>query len=218
MSDETTKAWNRIARALASELPGDWTVGRSGIARIIVRKPVDWVLVWAGLDRIRRDSDPYLIGGEVPLVDRFQLSVGHGIRSDQMPNHPRVVNLLEPTAPDLVLRFVSEHLLPRVEPWTPDRLAAEAEAQLAVAADRREPPMVFASAAGWRVVNDNGSPVEPATQAVAWYENAYSPDDAAWYRELLQAWETGGRSAALGYLEDERRTALTKLKLEGIQG
>lgn len=214
MSDETAKAWSRIAKALAAQLPGEWTIGRTGINTILVRRPVEWVLVWAGVDRIRRDSDPYLIGGEVPLVGPFQLSVGHGLRSDQVPGQARVVDLATPTAPELVGRFISEQLLPRIDEWTPARLAAESEAQLAQPDDQRQPPIVFPEAAGWRVVLDSGSPVEAAKQAIAWAEDAYSPDDAAWYRDLLQAWESGGREAALRYLEGQRDAALAGLKLK----
>ena len=214
MSDETAKAWNRIAKSLVSQLPGEWTTGRSGIRTILVRKPVDWVLVWAGVDRSRRDSDPFLIGGQVQLVDRFQFTVGHGIRSDQLPDHPSKVDLTDPTATEVVRAFITEGLLPRLDQWTPDRLAAEAEDQLAIPDEERGRPLVYPLAAGWRVVNDTGSPVEPASQAVAWFKDAYSPDDAAWYSDLLQTWQDGGRPAALKYLEDQRAAALASLKLK----
>lgn len=214
MSDETAKAWSRIAKTLVSRLPGEWTTGRSGIRTILVRKPVDWVLVWVGLDRVRRDSDPYLLGGLVQLVERFELSAGHGLRSDQLPDYPGRVDLTEPTATEVVEKFITEHLLPRVDPWTPDRLAAEAEEQLATPDEQRGRPIVFPLAAGWRVVNETGSPVEPATEAAAWFKDAYSPEDAAWYNDLLQAWQDGGRPAALKYLEDQRAAALASLKLK----
>jgi len=141
MSDETAKAWNRIAKSLVSQLPGEWTTGRSGIRTILVRKPVDWVLVWAGVDRSRRDSDPFLIGGQVQLVDRFQFTVGHGIRSDQLPDHPSKVDLTDPTATEVVRAFITEGLLPRLDQWTPDRLAAEAEDQLAIPDEERGRPL-----------------------------------------------------------------------------
>lgn len=214
MSDEAAKAWGRIAKSLVSQLPGEWTTGRSGIRMILVRKPVDWVLVWAGLDRTRRDSDPYLIGGEVALVEPFVLSAGHGLRSDDVFEYPSRVDLTAPTAPEIVEKFITEHLLPRVEEWTPDRMAAEAEDQLGIPEEERGGPLVYPSAAGWRVVNDTGSPVEPASRAAAWYQDAYSPDDASWYNDLIRAWKDGGRPAALKYLEDQRATALAGLKLK----
>lgn len=213
MSDETAKAWVRIAKSLTSELPGEWTTGGNGIRTILVRRPIEWVLVWVGLDRVRRDDDPYLMGGLVQLVDRFRLSAGHGLRSDRLPEGPGQVDLTEPTAPDVVRQFITEHVLPRVDEWTPDKLAADAEAQLAIPAEQRGRPLVYQSAAGWRIVNDTGSPVEPASEAAAWFKRALSPADADWYNNLLQAWQDGGRPTALKYLEDQRAAALAGLKL-----
>ncbi len=213
MADEGGKAWQRIARALAPELPGGWRVGGSGIRTVVAREPIDWVVVWFGASRVRRDDIPCLIGGEASLVGPpFNLSVGHGLRSDTRRDAPKRIDLTEPDATELVRSFVLDDVLPRVKPWTPEALAQEAEAQLAMPLAERGRPLRFPDAAGWRVVLDQGSPEQPVAEFEAWEEGA-AAEDIEWYRKLLQAWQSGGRDAAMSYLAERRDQALTDLKL-----
>lgn len=214
MADETVKAWQKISKQLAAELPGEWKIGRSGIKTLLVRQPVEWTVLWVGIGRVRRDDRPRLLGGITPLVREFDdVSITHGVSMPVRPGGPVDVDLTTPDALDTVREFV-DVVLERTANWTPERLAAEAEEQLGQAPDDRGTPLTFPDAAGWRVVLDTGDPVGPAREAASWWEKAAAPEAAPWYRKLADAWETGGRTAALQFLEKSRDAAVESLKLK----
>lgn len=214
MADETVKAWQKISKQLAGQLPGEWSIGRSGIKTLLVRQPVEWTVLWIGIGRVRRDDRPRLLGGITPLVREFDdVSVMHGVSMPVRPGGPVDVDLTTPDAIDTVREF-ADLVLERTADWTPERLAAEAEEQLAQAPDDRGTPLTFPDAAGWRVVLGTGDPVGPAREAAAWWEKAAAPEAAPWYRNLADAWETGGRPAALQFLEKTRDAAVESLKLK----
>lgn len=213
-TDPAGKAWQSIARDLVERLPGRWRTAGTGIRTVLVREPIEWVVVWVGTSRMRKSDPPYLMGGEAELVGPpFTLAKGHGIRSDERRGKP---SQIDPTAPDAaaaIEAFVVEDVLPRVDPWTPERLAAVAEEQLVVPMRERGRPIIFQNAAGWRVILSDESPEDPAEQAAGWFGESGSPEEAEWYRQLAAAWRSGGRAEALRYLEGERTKALASLKL-----
>lgn len=214
MADETVKAWQKIVKQLANSLPGQWSVAGSGLRTLLVKQPVNWVVLWIGISRVRREDHPRLMGGITPLVREFEhVSVTYGLTTPIRPGEPADVDLTTPDAVDVVRQFV-EAVLETVASWTPERLAEKAEEQLGEAPDDRARPFTFVDAAGWRVVLDTGNPVQPAHAAVEWFENASAPEAAAWYRSLIAAWESGGRDAALDFLEANRAAALKSLKLK----
>lgn len=213
MVDETVKAWQVVTKRLCDTLPGEWSIGRSGVKRLLVRRPVEWVVTWVGISRVRREDRPRLLGGLTPLVGHFtDVSVLHGLSTPVAPGAPGDVDLTASDAADTVSTFV-EAVLDRASPWTPERLAAEAEEQLAEAPEERGRPLCFQHAAGWRLVLGTGDPLGPAREAADWFEEAYAPKVAVWYRHLADACETGGRTAALRVLEDTRGSAVESLKL-----
>lgn len=214
MADETVKAWQKITKQLRATLPGEWVIGRSGVKTLLVRQPVEWTVLWVGIGRVRRDDRPRLLGGITPLVREFDdVSVTHGVSMPVRPGGPLDIDLTSPEAMDAVRGFV-DVVLERTANWTPERLAAEAEEQLAQAPEDRGRPLTFPDAAGWRVVLDRGDPVGPAREAAAWWEKAAAPEAAPWYRNLADAWETGGRPAALHLLEASRDAAVESLQLK----
>lgn len=212
MADEGGKAWQRALREVVPQLPGEWAIGRPGAKAIIAQQPIEWRLVWVGMDRVRATTTPFLIAGVVPLASPFALRYTNGLRSDYSRG-PGKIDLLSPDVADTVLRFVVADAIPVVNSWPAARMAAVAEEQFAQPPDQRGRPLRYPDAAGWRVVNDTGSPVEPAQQAADQLKASYSPDEAAWYEALVAAWNSGGRPAALAYLEQQRAAALVSLKL-----
>jgi hypothetical protein len=214
VADETVKAWQRITRELVASLPGEWSIARSGVKTALIKKPVEWTVLWIGISRVRRDENPVLMGGITPLVRAFNdLSVSRGLTTPVRPGDPRSYDMTAPDAADDVRRF-TEAVLTTVADWTPARLAEKAEEQFAELPDVRAHPITFIDAAGWRVVLDSGDPVEPARAAVEWFEKAASPANVSWYRDLIGAWESGGRDAALDFLEANRAAALESLKIK----
>ena len=217
MADETVKAWQRIARQLGASLPGEWSIARSGLRTALTKQPVEWTVLWVGISRVRRDDQPSLMGGITPLVRPFNdLSVSRGLTTPVRPGDPSSYDLTAADAEDQVRRF-TEAALDSVADWTPVRLAEKAEEQFATAPDDRVRPITFIDAAGWRVVLDSSNPVEPAHAAVDWFEKASSPANVSWYRNLISAWESGGRAAALALLEANRAAALESLKLKSVK-
>lgn len=213
MADETVKAWQKIVKQLAGSLTGEWSIGGSGVRTMLVRQPVEWVLLWVGISRVRREDRPRLMGGITPLVRQFDgVSVTYGLSTPVRPGAPADVDLTGPDAMDVVDTFVKA-VLEEVAPWTPERLAARAEEQLAEAPEDRGRPLTFVDAAGWRVVLNTGDPVEPALAAADWFDKAYGSKRAPWYRDLAGAWQSGGRDATLAFLEANRAAALESLKL-----
>ena len=213
MADETAKLWPRVAAGATARLPDSWVLGGRGIRAVLVRQPVEWLLVWVGLDRVRRDDDPYLMGGIRPLLQPFSLGYRIGLRSDERLDAPARISMSAPDAEDQVEQFVTRGLMPLVDLWTTDKFAAEAEKQFAQPPEQRERPLAYPEAAGWRVLAGTGSPLEPARQAAQEYGSIGGADLAAWYETFAAAWESGGRPAALALLEEQRSAALTQLKL-----
>lgn len=142
----------------------------------------------------------------------FFLNYGRGLRSD-LSHAPGTVDLLARDAAEVVERFIVDQALPVVEAWPVARMAEAAEAQWAQLPSERGSRLSYPEAAGWRVVNDAGSPVKVATQAAADWRARYEPDWADWYDALVAAWEAGGRPTALSYLVEQRDAALSGLKL-----
>lgn len=214
MADETVKAWQEIVKQLAGSLPGEWSVARSGVKTLLVKQPVDWVVLWVGISRVRRDDEPRMMGGLTPLVAEFgDVAAFHGLSTPIRPGAPHTVDMTANDAADAAREF-SEAVLNTVAPWTPERLAAEAEDQLSEAPDARGRPLTFPYAAGWRVVRGTADPTGPAREAADWFERKSAPKRAPWFRNLADAWETGSRDAALAFLEANRATALESLKLK----
>ncbi len=213
MVDEGAKAWQRAVRELASRLPGEWVVGRPGPKAILVRKPIEWRLVWVGLDRIRSTMTPRVIAGAAPLVYPFSLRYASGLRSDTWRDGPPNVDLLSPELTGAVERFVVDAGLPVVDSWPEQRMTEVAEQQFAEPAERRHPPRRYLEAAGWRVVNNAGSPAEPARQAADECRKLDYAEGVQWFESLLAAWQAGGRSAALTYLEEQRAAVLDGLNI-----
>jgi len=114
---------------------------------------------------------------------------------------------------EVVERFVLDVGLPRVS-WSARDFAAAAEEQYAQPHQERGRPLSNPQAAAWRVILETGSPVEPALEAAAWFEDtSHASDAATWYRALVQAWNSGGRAAALAFLTTNRDDAVAALKL-----
>ncbi|GAB3916919.1 hypothetical protein GCM10011575_33070 [Microlunatus endophyticus] len=213
MADETVKAWQKIAKQLRGTLPGEWSVARSGVRTLLVRQPIDWVVVWVGISRVRRDDMPGLIGGLTSLAGYFNdVNASHGLSTPVGPDSPRTVDLTTPGALDEVSSFATA-VLDKVADWTPERLAAEAEEQLAQAPDTRGRPLTFQHASGWRAILGTADGFEPAKEAAEWFAKALAPEYATWYEDLATAWQSGGRAAALQFLQDSRTAAIDSLKL-----
>lgn len=212
MADSASKNWQAIVKGLSAELPGQWRVGRPGAKAILVRCPTEWTLSWVGLDRPRQTTEPYLLAGVAELVGPFSMTYYHGLRSGDRGG-PKTVDLLQEDARAHVRNFVLDHALGVFDRWTPQALAAEAEEKFALPPAQRGRPMVYPLAAGWRVALGEGSPEVPASQAAQEFEANYGPKEAVWYRDLGQAWQTGGRTAALDYLKGHRDAVLASLKL-----
>jgi len=211
--DDNARAWQQMAKLLRPRLPGEWTQGRSGIRTVLVRQPVEWVLTWVGAVRSRRSNNPTIWVAQTPLVSEWRggLALGHGVTSDR-PG-PGQIDFTRPDAAEVVERFVLDAGLPRVS-WSARDFAAEAEEQYAQPHAERGRPLVCIDAAAWRVILETGSPVEPALEAAAWLEDtAMASDEGAWHRALVDAWNSGGRAAAMTFLTTNRDAAVASLKL-----
>jgi hypothetical protein len=138
-----------------------------------------------------------------------------GLRSDEVWPEPsyRTVSLSAPDAAEQIQLFFEEQAWPQMQRGSYEGHAELAEQQLAQPVAERQPPWVFPDAAGWRVVLESGSPVEPARQAIDKLRSLDADDEVAFYEGLVEAWESGGRSAALSYLGEQRDATLTRLKL-----
>jgi hypothetical protein len=212
VADPNGARWPRLLKELAPTLPGDWDVrGGRGAKALVIRQPVKWTFTWIGLYRVRVADDPYLMVGLVPLVMPFSLNLTHGQRSDS-GGGPGTFNLVADDATAEIRRYLLDDALPDLDPWTEPFLAQIAEVSLNRPAAERGSPH-FLEAAGWRVVNDTGCPVEPAEEAIAFCHERSAPEEAAWYKALIEAWNHGGRTAGLTYLEQHRNDGLRRLKI-----
>ncbi len=183
-----------------------------GASAVLVREPVEWTLTWVGLNRLRKTNTPFLMAGVVPLVEPFSFTgAPYGLRSDAA-RRPGTVDLLAADTFAVVESFVLDDALPVLDSWTPERLADRAEANFALPAGERGHPE-FSSAAGWRAVNDSGSPVEPAREAAELLRAREAEDLAGWYESLVMSFEEGGRPRALEFLEEQRHAGLTRMKV-----
>lgn len=212
MADSASRSWQAIVKNLSAELPGEWVVGRPGAKAILVRRPTEWTLSWVGLDRVRQTTTPYLLAGVVELIGPFSLSYEYGLRRGD-GGGPKTVDLLHEDAQAQVRSFVVDQAVGVFDRWTPEALAAEAEEKFALPLAERGRPMLYPSAVGWRVVLGTGSPKVPAREAAEEFEANYGPKEAVWFRDLGGAWQAGGRTAALNYLEQHREAVLASLKL-----
>lgn len=213
MADTTGAAWVRIAREVAPTLPGTWVVrGGRGVKAVLVREPYDWSFSWVGLYRVRAEDDPYLMAGVVPLVTPDPgFAASYGLRSDRVRHRPPTVNMLAEDAAERVRLFIVEDALPRMHPWNDEALAASAEENCL--GDRPGFEFAMLQSAGWRVLTGTGSPVEPARVAVEHCKHVYAPELVPWYEALSAAWENGGRTSALQFLQEHRSATLKQLKL-----
>lgn len=181
---------------------------------MLVSRPDEWILWWIGLDRVRRDQPTCLAAGAVELAAPFALTYRHGLRSDATRRKPNRVDLLSDDAETWIRDFVVGDAIPALEAWPRERMKQIAEDDLAYPPEQRAWPLVAPFLAGWRVVEDAGSPQEPAEHAIQVLATKPGTDAmAAWYRALLDAWESGGQPAALEFLEDQRAATLASLKL-----
>jgi len=211
------KLWRDLLNRLAPTLPGDWQVRGTGRQVVLVKQPVEWTLPWLGMSRTRTTDDPYLMAGVTPLVGPvLALTAEFGLRSDEVRPRPAYVkvSLSAPEAEEQVRSFFMNDAWPRMQQGTYEGHAARAERQFAQPAAERRPPWVFQQAAGWRVVLETGSPVEPARQGLEKFESLGAGENLfAFYRGLIDAWEAGSQPAALAYLQKQREATLSRLKL-----
>jgi len=215
MTDE--RLWRGLLTRLAPKLPGEWRVRGSGRRIVLVQEPMEWTVPWLGMTRSRKTDDPYLMAGVTSLVGPVMgLTSEFGLRSDEV--HPRpayfTISLSAPDAEDLVHSFFVNDAWPLMQHGTYEGHAKQAEEQLAEPEAEREPPWVFPEAAGWRVVLETGSPVEPARQAIEKFRSWGDADDeVVFYQDLIDAWEAGGQPGALAYLQQQRDATVSRLKL-----
>jgi hypothetical protein len=209
LADPNGARWPRLLTELAPTLPGEWDIrGGRGAKALLIRQPVGWTFTWIGLYRVRVADDPYLMVGLVPTVMPFSLNLAYGQRSDG----PGTFNLVADDATAAIRRFLLDDALPDLDTWTESFLAQVAEVSLTRPAAERVSPH-FLQAAGWRVINDTGSPVQPAEEAIAFYRERDATEEASWYQGLIDAWRQGGRTTALSYLEEQRLDGLRRLKI-----
>jgi hypothetical protein len=207
-------AWAGLTERLADELPGTWerSGGRPGLRTVLVRVPVGWLVPWVGVDRVRAGDPLRVLAGVVPLVEPVA-SLHHrwGLASDLSPWRAWF-DLTTPDGAEELRSFVVEHAIPKLDSYSPAMLAASAEAALA----EPDPARRFATvtqAAGWRVVDGSGSPVEPARVAAERFADLDMPENVTWYEGLADAYGQGGRNTALDWLRDRRTRVLDRLKL-----
>ena len=211
-ADRAAAAWVEVAKELAGELPGDLGAAPEPVADGAVREPVGWTLTWMGLSRPRNTTKRFVMAGVVPLVEPFGLTgAPYGLRSDTART-PGTFDLLSDALHAEVLDFALKDALPVLERWTPEVLAERAEADLVAPAGERQ-TVEFTQAAGWRVVDDSGSPIEPARASAQLLRERGGEEDAGWFEALIAAWEQGGRASALTYLDEQRSVGLIRLKL-----
>jgi hypothetical protein len=219
MANPVGEAWQEIATRTAPLLPGNWVVRRRGARTTLIREPIEWTVPWIGFGPSRSSDWGYLYAAVVPLVRPFNWLVTYGLAmGDQRgdPDIPPSLHVLEPGAFDVVQRFLQRQGLPAVDRWPAERFADVAERSYQLPADRRDHPVAhWLLAAGWRVVTGSGSPVEPARDAIAYFQQRDATEDVGWYRGLLAAWESGGRAAALEFLVEYRQQVLTREQLVG---
>jgi hypothetical protein len=207
--------WRDLLTALAPTLPGEWRVRGSGRRVVLVREPVEWTVLWLGRSQ-RRAGDPYLMSGVTPLVSPVMgLTSQFGLRSDEVWPEPtyRTVSSAAADAGEQIRMFFQRDAWPLMQRGSYEGHAEVAEQQLAQPAAARQPPWVFPDAAGWRVALETGSPLEPARQAIDKLRSMAADDEVAFYEGLVDAWELGGRSAALSYLQRQRDATLARLGL-----
>ena len=77
------------------------------------------------------------------------------------------------------------------------------------------PPDRILMAPGWRVVNDDGDPVEAAEACIEWMARRWGADDVAgryrpFYEGLVESWKAGGRAQALEFLAQNRDRQLAE--------
>jgi hypothetical protein len=211
-ADPNGARWPRLLKELAPTLPGDWDIcGGRGAKALLIRQPVRWTFTWIGLHRIRVADDPYLMVGLVPTVEPFSLNLTYGQRSDG--GGPGTFDLVADDVTAAIRRYLLDDALPDLDTWTEPFLAQIAEASLTLSDAERVPAPHFLQAAGWRVINDTGSPVQPAEESIAFYRERDATEEAAWYQSLIDAWHQGGRATALSYLEEQRLDGLRRLKI-----
>ncbi|SBT43104.1 hypothetical protein [Micromonospora auratinigra] len=225
-SAEKARRWRQILSGLRDELPGEWALRGTGLGTLLVREPVQWALAWIGYTGSPSRPAGWALAGVQPLVLPFpELVLTHGVRMDEAASGPATVDLLSDTAAADVRGFVLDTGLPKIDDWPPDRLAEVAERDFA-----QRPPKRYTfwhELPGWRVVTDAGSPTDPATQlAELWRERARTASakaaapltaHAEFYDRLRQAWDGGGRGAALEFLTGQRDEGLAARKLDRVE-
>lgn len=201
--------WQRLAVELRDELPGDWSLRGKGQQTILVREPTDWLLCWVGWGKSSYSSSGWLYAAVQPLCAYFErLSLNHGIRMDEVEGGPPSVDMTEPGAADVARAFLGGPAPATFDKWPIERLGMAAERDLPYPLDERERYWLLAP--GCRVVLDTGSPVEPAREVAKYYVESEdgTADEAAYYTGLADSYESGGRAAALAYLEGRREPML----------
>ncbi|MGA3561798.1 hypothetical protein [Melissospora conviva] len=222
---QKARRWRQILADLRPELPGEWSIRGTGVGTVLMREPLGWAPAWVGYTGSPSRPAGWLHAGVQPLVLPFSgWTMTYGIRMDEVTAGPPMIDLLAETAPAETRQFVLGPGLEEIDSWPADRLAEAAERDFARdPADRRKH---WYQVPGWRVVNDSGSPVEPATELVAKYHDLAGRssakgarqlrEDAAFYERLLARWHQGGRAEALGFLTEQREQALRAEKLDKL--
>lgn len=217
-----TKAsrWLEVARVLRDELPGTWSVRGKGQALKIVREPVEWTLN-AFSYASTYDDEGYLYSHVIPLVEPFvSWHLTYGIRIGDAPGTPGTVNLLADNALHVAREFILGPGLAEMSRWPSQELARWAELSLQANPEEvRDSPPDWLMAAGWRVVNGTGSPVEAVRRTMEFiaFDNRARRLEPRWgeahvrfYEGLGSAWGSGGRERALSFMTECRSRWLSE--------
>lgn len=208
--------WLEIAATLRDELPGRWSLRGGGQKTMIVGEPVEWAIPWFGFSK---GSIGRLHCGVAPAMEPLlEWRMGrYGFDMSEVRSGPRSIDLLADDALDVARGFVFGPGIARIELLTPDYYGERAEQE---AADQAAEGGWVLMAPGWRVINDSGSPVDVAARCIAWVQQRFAHDPAYvalhadFFRQLIDAWNDGGRDAALTFLVEHRDAQLREQKLD----
>lgn len=167
---------------------------------------------WVGWGKSSYSSSGWLYAAVQPLCAYFDtLSLNYGIRMDEVEGGRPSVDLTEPGADGVVREFLAGPAQATFDEWPLELLGTAAERSLARPPAERSSRPYWLLAPGCRVLLDTGSPVEPAREVATFYAGSEdgTADAAAYYTGLADAHESGGRAAALAYLEGRREPMLT---------
>lgn len=214
-----TRRWVDLAKRVAAELPGEWSVRGRGLKAVLVREPIGWAPRWIGFepaaDYALAGFSGGLLCGVEPLVEfKMRWHLTYGLRLRDVPGAATRVDLDAADIDGQLRDFALVRAGAVFDEWTLDRIAGTAEAQLSKPLERRGPPHLWLAAPGLRVVRDSGSPEEPAADAAAFCRGRGMAEPADFFTTLLTRWRSGGQPAALEFLTVDRERKLAKEGLD----